>query len=726
MKITSAVQRGTRSAQMPVIVEAFLALVLCLAVGAAGSLVLALLVMLLSAPAQAAAAESRALGPAMEKGEVTRGTLLLRGEDRRYHPAPTVETDVRMSITGMVARVHVSQRFHNPSTQWVEGVYVFPLPDNAAVDGMRMRVGERVLEGKIMERKAARRTYTKAKRAGKKAVLTEQERPNIFTNSVANIGPGEDVHVEIDYQQTLRYDQGVFRLRFPMVVGPRYIPGEPLEAQVSGFEGTGWARNTDQVPDASRITPPVLHPDKGPRNPVRLQVDLEPGFPLARLTSSHHTIKTTRLGDHHVITLDADSVPADRDFELVWAPDVRHAPRAALFTQREGEDSYLLLMIMPPAAERAQRLPREVIYVIDTSGSMGGASIRQAKAALRLALERLRPGDRFNVIQFNSRTHTLFSSARDWNAQNRARAIDYVNGLRAGGGTEMASALRAALDGAEHRSRVRQVIFLTDGSVGNERGLFDLITKRLGDSRLFTVGIGSAPNGFFMRRAAGFGRGTFTHIGSVQQVQTRMAELFRKLESPVLTDVRVKWPEDAAAEMWPRHVPDLYAGEPVVLRARVKALHGTVTVSGTRAGASWERRLVLKGGAGEKGIGKLWARAKIASLMDSLHEGADRGEVRKQVIAVALRHHLVSRYTSLVAVDVTPTRPDNATAGKRNVPLNLPHGWKYEKVFGGLPQTATPARLHAIIGLLALLLGLLAMRWSTARRARPVATGARP
>ena len=686
------------------------------------------LVLLISADAYALT-ESEVGASPMRIDECTTGSLLLRSaREGILLPAPTVDTQVDMRITGMVARVKLSQRFHNPSREWLEGVYVFPLPDQAAVDGLRMRIGERIIQGVIKERAQARKIYQQAKREGKKAALLEQQRPNMFTSQVANIAPGQDVEVEIEYQQVLHYDMGRFRLRFPSVVAPRYIPGAPLTGAGVGdgalveFSGSGWSRDTTQVPDASHITPPVQHPAKGKINPLRVNIELQAGFPLAELKSSYHPIEIEERDGKHLIKLAAGTVPADRDFELVWTPQAGEQPRAALFTQQYAGDDYMLLMLMPPQTGEhdAQRLPREVIYVIDTSGSMGGTSIRQAKQALQLALTRLNPGDYFNIIEFNSATSQLFGQAVAWSESSLKQAQSFIQNLRAGGGTEMAAALRVALTGKEVPERVRQVIFLTDGSVGNETALFDLITHRLADSRLFTVGIGSAPNSFFMSRAARFGRGTFTYVGSVDEVAARMEHLFRKLESPLLSDINISWPGEA--EIWPQNIPDLYLGEPLIVSAKAKPSQGEVEISGKRLGREWKSVLHPQGGKREAGLDKLWARDKIRDLMDSRRRGAGKERVREAVTEVALKHGLVSKYTSLVAVDVTPSRPEAQALRKSAIPSNLPNGWKYEKVFGALPRTATDSRWHMLLGLLFLMLALLswaAMHRKTALRVGP-------
>ena len=275
----------------------------------------------------------------------------------------------------------------------------------------------------------------------------------------------------------------------------------------------------------------------------------------------------------------------------------------------------------------------------------------------------------------------------------------------------MAPALNAALNGQDVGQYVRQVIFLTDGSVGNEPALFDLIKQHVGQSRLFTVGIGSAPNSHFMRKAAQFGRGTFTYIGDVSEVNEKMATLFAKLESPVMTDLEVQFSSGVEVEAWPKRVPDLYDGEPLILAAKTSGAGEKVTIKGMRALTPWQATLDMMQGRSGEGIGVFWARSKIAALVDSLHEGEDKDKVREAVISVALTHHLVSRYTSLVAVDVTPTRPAHAPLDRHAMPVNLPQGQNYQKIFGQLPQTATPAELHLLSGLVLFLLVWLLMRY---------------
>ena len=644
------------------------------------------------------AAVGAASSPAASPRRVTEGTLFWKAGEQQM-AAPALATNVEIRVTGMVARARVHQEFTNPGPEWAEGVYVFPLPDDAAVDHLQMRVGDRIIEGMIRERQAAKAAYTQARQQGQRASLVEQERPNVFTTSLANIPPGAAITIEIEYQQTVQYDAGEFRLRFPMVVGPRYVPGEPAP----GAGGAGQALDTDQVPDASRITPPVLAPDRYPVNPVRLRVELDPGVALAAVESSYHPIHTAPLGDGYEITLAEQAVAADRDFELVWRPVSGAAPTAALLVEPQGEFVYALLMMMPGAASAERvRVPREVTFVLDHSGSMGGASIDQAKAALTLALNRLTPADTFNVIRFNHRTDSLFAAPQPASGANVRAAERYVAAIRADGGTEMLPALERALDATDGGGRLRQVIFLTDGAVGNESQLFAAIRERLADRRLFTIGIGSAPNSHFMREAARLGRGTFTYIGSPAEVQDKMVALFRKVESPAVADIRLELAGAGDAEILPTPIPDLYQGEPVVVTLRARTLPAHVTVRGRSGSTAWVREVPIHAAVEGAGLSTHWARRKIATLLDQRSAEATDDAVRQAVIEVALAHHLVSHYTSLVAVDVTPVRPADAGLTSHALATNLPHGWDYAAVIGA-GQGATPAALHLVLGLTALL-----------------------
>lgn len=677
-------------------------------------------------------------------GDARSGSLLLKTDGTGYVDARRLGIDVDITVSGPTIRARVTQIFQNPTPEWVEAVYVYPLPEGGAVDTLKMVVGDRIVVGEIKERQQARVIYEQAKQAGQKAALTEQERPNIFTNSVANIGPGETVLVQIEYQEPVHQSGDVFSLRVPMVVGPRYNPA-PVVQTVDLRQG-GWGQATnDPVPDRDRISPPLLNPaEHGPINPTAVTVRLQAGFPLGEVKSQSHAVKidspnsTTR-----VIKLANGPVPADQDFELTWKAAAEKTPSVGLFREHVADADYVLAYVTPPAINDAERkaLPREAIFVIDNSGSMGGTSIVQAKASLLYALGRLKPNDRFNVIRFDDTMTMLFPDSVPADSENVGKAKAFVGALQAAGGTEMVPPMRAALTDRKPNdgNYVRQVMFLTDGAIGNEQQLFDTITAMRGRSRVFMVGIGSAPNTFLMTRAAELGRGTFTHIGSVEQVEGRMRELFGKLESPAVTNLTATF-SDTKADMTPSVLPDLYRGEPLVLAARIGKLEGTVEIKGKIGDRPWSVKLPLTNAAEGKGLSKLWAKRKIGDAEVAQTMGAVKPEeADKTILALALEHQLVTRLTSLVAVDRTPSRPLGEPLKLSELPINLPAGWDFEKLFGeqinlpferradnraaqlaqaakvALPQTATDAELKMMLGGLLMTLSLFLLVFNRRR-----------
>jgi Ca-activated chloride channel family protein len=655
-------------------------------------------------------------------GRMQSGSLLLRMKSG-YVVATRMNTDIEATVSGLVARVSVRQSFRNDGQEWVEGVYVFPLPDTAAVDRLRMHIGERFIEGEIREKEQAKKEYEAAKTAGKKSSLVEQQRANLFTTSVANIGPGESITVEIEYLETIRYDEGIFSLRFPLTLTPRYIPGTPLP----GRKGSGWSLDTTSVPDASLITPPVVTRSRDHR--LSFEATINAGVPLALIASRYHPIDVSDETDRYRIRLAESGVPLDHDLELTWRPVPDSAPRATVFSETRDGQQHLLVMLLPPDDVSAPTVnfPRELIFLIDTSGSMHGTSLTQATKALTLALDGLQPADRFNVVQFNSVTSALFRSSVDATTNNIGIAKRYVAGLKANGGTEMRPAISLALDQPHSESHLRQVIFITDGSVGNERDLYSLIESKLGNTRLFTVGIGSAPNSWFMRKAAEAGHGTFTLVSALHEVNEKMGRLFRKLEQPQITDITVEWPAGATTESYPATIPDLYVGEPIVIKARLedKPKQGDVLkVSGNSVLGSWGAELLVNQSDRSPGVAALWARARIANLVDRERQGAAPDEIRKAVIDTALSHHLVSKFTSLVAIDKTPVRPKDSQLSKEQVPNLLPYGQSMNAIFG-FPATATNAGVYRMNGLLLLgggLFLLLIISAGRRRHAAPVRT----
>lgn len=512
----------------------------------------------------------------------------------------------------------------------------------------------------MQEKAKARETYERAAAAGQQAGLVEQNRPNLFSTAVANIGPGEEVEIEVRYWQPVAYRDGVFSLGLPLTLTPRYLPGRDT--------GQGGPRDPEAVPaawsadDAGSALPPT----------VSLVAEIEPGLPLQSVSSPTHAVTVSAEGRTYRATLAALVEPGDRDFELRWEPVPSQAPRSAVFTDRVGGEDYALVMLVPPTLPSAP-LPRELILVIDNSGSMTGASMAQAIEAADRALARLRPGDRFNVVRFDDTFELLYPEPVPAQPANVARARVFVRSLTADGGTEMLPALRAALAGAPPAGYLRQVVLATDAAIGNEDELLRLIEAERGEARLFPVGIGSAPNEHFLRKAAEAGRGTRAVIRDVNAVAEEMDALLARLDRPAMRDITLDWP--GVAEAYPARVPDLYQGEALQVVARLDRLAGAVTVRG-RTPEPWARRVPLSGETPTPapGIGRLWARGRVDELEDRLRRGADEDEVRPMIVDVALRHGLVTRFTSLVAVDRTPVRPQDEAMGSTRIGNATPAG----------------------------------------------------
>ncbi len=657
----------------------------------------------------------------MRLAEVRRGSLMFRtAQTGQYLPAPLLSSDVRIRVTGPIARTVLTQTFQNPAQAWAEAIYAFPLPETAAVDHLRMRIGERVVEGEIQEKKTARKTYEAARSAGQRSVLVEQHRPNLFTTEVANIAPQSEIQIEIEYQQELRWRDGQFSLRFPMAITPRFNPrATGLEQNLGTING--WALLPGELPNAVGMSPASAAQDETTKpvnlNPTRLSIDLQPGFALASIDSPYHPIQEQWQGDRVIVTLADQTTAADRDFELRWRPTPASEPQAAYFIESGPEGDYGLLMLMPPQDGFAQRhaRPREMILIIDTSGSMGGEPIRAARAALLNALATLQPEDHFNLIEFSSRARALFPQAMPADPTNLRQAKEFTQALRAGGGTQMRPALELGLaqSDPEAEPRLRQIVFITDGAVSNEAELMSLIHQRLGQSRLFTVGIGSAPNAHFMTEAAHFGRGSFSYVANAAEVEVAMKLLLRQIARPALTDLKLQLP--VPADAFPDPLPDVYLAEPIHVVMQFPQPPENAELIGRIGQHPWTRRLELHGGSQQRGISVLWARRKIAYWNRQARQGLPEELLRSEVQKLGLKHHLVSAYTSLVAVDRTPARnPELQSLKPHALDGNLPAGMQ-PQAQAQLARGATAASLFISIGLMMLLGGLLMHRGTTQR-----------
>jgi len=640
----------------------------------------------------------------LKLNDVTRGSLMSRDEFGEIFELPLMDTDVATEVTGQIARTKITQRFQNASDQWIEALYLFPLAPDAAVDQMQLHIGERIIEGQIQEREQAKATFDKAKEAGKQAALVEQDRPNIFSTSVANIPPRGEVEVTIEYQQGVLWREGEFSLRIPMAITPRYSKTESADFIVESSSplANGWAILPRERPQAM----PYEEVDTTPDNQTAIRLTLRPGFEVATIDSLFHEVEVDPNPDgSHTIKLVDGAIRSDRDFVLTWQAEKSQQPTAAFFSESTPRGDYGLLTLMPPSVDELEIPAREVIFVVDTSGSMSGQSIRAAKEALIEGLNGLTKNDTFNIVEFNSYSFALFPQPEHAYGNSYRAAMDFVRQLEARDGTEMLGALDLALSMRGDSTKLQQVIFITDGSVNNEDQLFTKIHSALGSRRLFTVGIGSAPNAYFMEEAAQMGRGTFTYIADLNSAESEMKALFSKISQPALTDIRVVG--YGVSDITPDPIPDLYAGEPLSVAMKLESGVKRLTIKGRRGNTEWQHTAVIDSVGANTGIGVDWARKRIAHWQRAGYKGLSGDKVRSEVLSLALKHHLVSPYTSLVAVDVTPVRPEADAVESRIVPPTRPHGLEIR-----LAKGATGYELSLIFGLLLLVVGILLIRKS--------------
>ena len=635
--------------------------------------------------------------------KVESGSIIYTLADKSVFTQLALDTKVQMDVTGTINRVKLEQTFTNPSNDWVEGVYVFPLPEDSAVDHLDMIIGKRIIEGQIKERKEAQKIYKKAKQAGKKATLIEQQRSNIFTTKVANIGPGETITIAIEYQQAVNIDNGKFTIRFPMTVGERYIPGKAIK---TSHNSTGKSNNTHRVKDAAKITPSIV---RRVDRPISLAINLKAGFDAQSINASYHKIiiaDIDKLTKHISLDSAKDNNQVDHDFELTWKAHKSLTPELALITQQKGDDHYLMLMATPPEnkAFKQPNTPRELVFIIDSSGSMLGSSMIQASKALTQTINRLKPTDRFNIIDFDTGFDPLFDSAMPAIKINKKHGVRFANNLAASGGTEPLEAIKFAFDSVDSQSDnyLRQIIFLTDGQVGNEDEIFQTVRQKIDENRLFTIGIGSAPNSHLMSTMAQYGKGAFTYIGDINEVEVKMNELFQKLESPAMTNININFPRDIHADQALGSIADLYKGEVITAVYKMNAIPNKLTISGNTANGIFSKNINITTSNNTTGIDVLWAKRKIEQMMleyRAQNRRIDRDKVQADITNIALEHHLVSKFTSLVAVDVSPTKPAEQV-GITKVVANKVKAAK----------TATNSQFWMLLGLVLIAFSVLARR----------------
>jgi Ca-activated chloride channel family protein len=617
--------------------------------------------------------------------KVTQGALQALGSDGRPRAeCPLKHTDVKAEVSGQLARVTVTQEFHNPLQEKIEAVYVFPLPQSAAVDDMTMVVGDRTVKGKIKRREEAQAIYEAAREAGQTASLLDQERPNIFTQSVANIAPGAEVNITISYVEFLKYEEGTYEFVFPMVVGPRYIPGRP-----TGKRGGGWAPDTSKVPDASRITPRVAPRATRAGHDISIEVKLDAGVPIDGLKSTLHEIDVTRVDNHRaVVRLKDQATIPNKDFILKF--DVAGKKMSdAVMTHRGAQGGFFTLILQPPERVTAADVtPKELVFVLDTSGSMSGFPIEKAKETMKLALDNLYPDDTFNLITFSGDTHVLFPQPVPATRENLQRAQRFLASRQGSGGTEMMEAIRAALAPSDEQDHVRIVCFMTDGEVGNDMEIISEIQKHP-NARVFAFGIGSSVNRFLLDKMAEHGRGEVEYVTLEDDGSAAARRFHERVRTPLLTDIEIDWAGLPVADVYPKRIPDLFSAKPLILTGRyTSAARGVIRLRCNLAGQNFVKEIPVELPESQPEhdtLATLWARTRINDLMSQDYAGIQNDDpqpdAREAITQLGLEYRLMTQFTSFVAVEEM-TVTDGGQPRRIDVPVEMPEGMSREGVFG--------------------------------------------
>ena len=617
----------------------------------------------------------------------TQGALQVVGPNGPKAVCPLKHTDVKAQISGFISRVTVTQEFENPFKEKIEAVYTFPLPQNAAVDDMTMLVGDRTVRGKILRREEAQAVYEAAKNNGQTASLLNQERPNIFTQSVANILPDEPIKITISYVETLSYENGSYEFVFPMVVGPRYIPGNSI-----GAKGNGFAPDTDRVPDGSLITPRPAPEGMRAGHDVSLDLTLDAGVPIDALASKSHDVSIERSGDHqaHVTLKDLATIP-NKDFILRY--DVAGAKISdAVLTHSTPAGGFFTMILQPPERVTVEDVtPKELVFVLDTSGSMSGFPIEKAKETMKLALDNLYPADTFNLITFAGDEHILFPGPVPATKENLAKARAFLETREGSGGTEMMKAIKASMDPSDKQDHVRIVCFMTDGYVGNEMEIIGEVQKHP-NARVFAFGIGSSVNRYLLDNMAKYGRGEVEYVALNDDGSAAARRFHERVRNPLLTDISIDWNGMAVSDVYPKTIPDLFGAKPVIINGRYTGNgQGTIRLKGKMSGRDFVRDIAVDFSSPQSHdvLATLWARTRVDDLMSQDFSGAQQGamkdDVKQNITQLGLDYRLMTQFTSFVAVEEMVVT-DGGQPRRIDVPVEVPEGVDRQKAYGEEPE----------------------------------------
>lgn len=592
-----------------------------------------------------------------EKEEILSPYFFVQSEDPSIDPFPLLETKAKVGIAGVIAAIELTQVYKNEGNRTIEAIYCFPLGTKSAIYAMRMRIGNRVIEAKIEERAAAKRIYEQAKDEGKVASLLEQERPNVFQMKVANIMPGDRIEVRVNYTELLVPEKGIYEFVFPTVVGPRYSDKKAENAK----DHDKWLKT------------PYLHEGQQPPYTFDITATLRTGIPLSNVSVPSHEVIVQQERDRAEIKLaPEDKKGGNKDFILRYTLQGERIQTGLLLYPGE-EENFFLLMLQPPKKVTANSIPpREYVFIVDVSGSMNGFPLEVSKALITEIIQNLRRKDYFNILFFAGGSEVLSPHPLLATQENKRKAIAMMKGKQGGGGTQILPALKRAMTLEKKEGLSRIIVTATDGYVAVEKEAFDLIREKLNEANFFAFGIGSSVNRYLIDGMARAGRGE-PFVATNQKEAVQAAERFAEyIKSPLLTDIEVALKGFDAYDVEPPTLPDLFAQRPLILFGKYKHAKGKIVVSGKTVRGNYKKAIAVNTHLEDQSniaLQYLWAREKIARLDDYGKVGAD---VKEEVTELGLRYHLMTQYTSFVAVDTIVRDTGEVVTVKQ--PLPLPEG----------------------------------------------------
>ena len=626
------------------------------------------------------------------------GTITFSGPGGQKLNLPSLKSDVEVDIEADLAKVTVVQTFINPTKAPLHATYLFPLNKDAAVHGMQMEIGDEIVEAKIKKKKKAEQIFKKAKVEGKAASLLTQHRPNMFTQKIANLIPGLPIKVTLRYVQTIPKIDNDYRLVVPLIVGPRYQPLVPDDAPIIGNPmAVGLKKITNKTTygqweiDALPEYPMVFGPkvtSQVDRDRVSIKVHLKAAIPFSKIVSNTHELKISGTGNEKVVTLLGDRTIDNRDFVLNYRLSGANT-QAGLLVHRDKKQGYFSLLIEPPAIPREQDItPREMVFVLDTSGSMEGEPMDASKVFMRHAMRNLRQDDYFRIIHFGDNASELTNGPVKATRKNMLQGLSYISKLKASGGTEITPAIRKAFSSPRINQTVRVVVFLTDGYIGNENEVLKLIHKKIDDARIYAFGVGTSVNRFLLSEMGRVGRGFARYIDPTENPNEVAIKLAHKLESPILTDISIDWRKLKVSDVTPQIIPDLFSGDSIRIQGKYEG-EGleTIQVQGKVRGKNGSLPLLLnlpKDNYYEEStsaIPLVWARSTISDYMRQINtpkamkvSGLSNEELEFKVTTLGLNHSLATRWTSFVAVSRRVVNPNPGITPNRKVPLPMVKG----------------------------------------------------